>query len=354
MRILLKFAIFVALVALLIDNWGTISSIYRSALPKDSPSRFEAEVDGKLDFLLEASRNAATEALKGLPKDAVAKEARVAVLPLEDDVGRRATEGVEAAIVADGLKVLGRDALDAALAGTDLRATLERLWKRVSPSDAFTKTGADLLVFGSVESAALHGGTQLDVTIRIRGVDRANRLAFDLSGRGIGGPAPGFIDYVVTNPWRALFVVALLSVIVLAILTKGRAIPYVGRVQEEEADRRSYLDSKTASGQVQSVLEDLRGHQDALLRSGDRAGAQRLAATVDHLDQARQEMEKTSRMENRAVDAAGGIPGAAIEHVVRAAASVVRQQEGVPGDPMADLEVAVRALSDDFRARARS
>lgn len=265
----------------------------------------------------------------------------LAVLVLGEDVDRRATSALEAELAARHWKLESRASLSDAMSQSDLRSMLEQLWDRVNPSDIFARHGVDRLAYGRVASVAYTGPARCEVELEVRALDSTGQLLFATRGSGKHGPEPGLADWIGAHPWRAAGLVLLAAWILLALFTRGKAIPYVERAREEALDRAAFEAGRKVSGAAQEVIVDLRRLQgDASARSRP-VIARQLAEQTDRLDQIRRKLETTNRDQDRQLAASGLRP----EELVAAVGDAVRRF------PAGRDEVAEQVAVDDI-ARA--
>jgi pyruvate/2-oxoglutarate dehydrogenase complex dihydrolipoamide acyltransferase (E2) component len=247
------------------------------------------------------------------------------VLVLGEDVERLATSALEAELVARHWVLESRGSLSAAMSQSDLRSMLDQLWSRVDPSDIFERHGVDRLAFGRVVSVAYPGPDRCEVELEMRALDASGALLFTTRGAGKHGPEPGFADWVGEHPWRAAGCVLLAIWILLALFTRGHAVPYLERHRQETKDRAAFEEGRKASGVAQEVLVDMRRLQDDAANRGRVLIATQLGDQVDRLDQVRRRLETTSRDQDRMLAASGLRPA---ELVVAVGGAVRRFPNG--------------------------
>jgi pyruvate/2-oxoglutarate dehydrogenase complex dihydrolipoamide acyltransferase (E2) component len=262
----------------------------------------------------------------------------IAVLPLAEDVERRASSAVEAAFLRNEWRVQARAAFLEAMAEQDLRALVEGLWSRISPKDLYTKQGVDRLVYGRVDSVVFPTQDRCEVRISIRGMRKDGELLFSVEGEGSAGPEPSIQGWVREHPWRAAGIALFVAWLLLALFTRGKVVPYVDRAKQESMDRAAFEASRKVSGAAQEVITDLRRLQGDAANRGRPIIARQLGEQVDRLDQIRRRLETTSRDQDRLI-AASGLHA---EELVRSVGEAVRRF------PAGGDEVSEQAAVDDI------
>ena len=245
-----------------------------------------------------------------VPVSAEAVEAPLAltVLTLGEDIERKGTAALEAALTARHWKLESRASLSDAMSQVDVRSMVEQLWDRVSPSDIFARHGVERLAFGRISRVEYLSEQRCEVEVEVRGLDVAGQLLFTARAIGKHGPEPGFGDWVAAHPWRVLGLALLVLWILLLLFTRGRAVPYVARMQEEAKDAQAVEATRRVSRTLQDLLVDLRRLQDDASKRGLSQVARALAEQVDRIDQVRQRMEAASRVQHRAAASSGMWP----------------------------------------------
>ncbi len=223
----------------------------------------------------------------------------IAILPMADDVQRRATAALEAAFLKQEWRVQARAAFLDAMEEQDLRALVEKLWRRVSPLDLYTKQGVDRLVYGRVESVAFPTEERCDVRISIRGTRKDGELLFAVDAEGSAGPEPSFQGWMQEHPWRVAGFMLLAAWLALALFTRGKVVPYVERAREEQFAKESTEEGRRVSARAQQVIGDLRRLREQAVVGGRPVIARQLSTVVDQLDQASQALVKASTQQQR-------------------------------------------------------
>jgi pyruvate/2-oxoglutarate dehydrogenase complex dihydrolipoamide acyltransferase (E2) component len=252
--------------------------------------------------------------------DAVEAPLPLTVLTLGEDIQRRGTAALEAALTTRHWKLESRSSLSDAMSQVDLRSMLEQLWDRVSPSDIFARHDVERIAFGRIAKVEYPSDQRCEVEVEVRGLDVAGQLLFTGRATGVHGPEPGLADWVAAHPWRVLGLVLLTLFLVLLFFTGGRAVPYVERAREEAKDEQAVAAGRQVTQRLQDVLTDLRRHQTSASTRSLPAVANALAVQVDRIDQIRQRIESASRAQHRAAAATGMWP----EFMVTDLASTVR------------------------------
>ena len=284
--------------------------------------------------------------------DAVEAPLPLTVLTLGEDIQRRGTAALEAALTAHHWKLESRSSLSDAMSQVDLRSMLEQLWDRVSPSDIFARHDVERIAFGRIAKVEYPSDQRCEVEVEVRGLDVAGQLLFTARGMGSHGPEPGLGDWIAAHPWRVLGLVLLALFLILLLFTGGRAVPYVARMQEEAKDAVAVGATRRVSQGVQDLLVDLRRLQDDAAKRGMPGVARALAEQVDRIDQVRQRMESASRAQHRAAASTGMWPDTLLAELT----ACVRRfpaggDEATSMTAIRDLSRAVDALRDTVHTK---
>lgn len=226
----------------------------------------------------------------------------ISILELGEDIDRRATAILEAALVAHQWKVEARASMNEELSKQDLRAMLEQVLDRMNFAEVFNRHGVDRLVFGRINSVEYPSVQRCEVDLWIRALHRNGTILFDHRASGAAGPIPGVSDWIMGHPWRFLGLVLLGLWLAVAVFTRGRAIPYVARAQDEAKDAQASTEARRISHAAQEIIVDLRRLQDDAARRGWTNIARHLHEQGDRLDQIRQRLEQASRAQQRRAD----------------------------------------------------
>ena len=284
--------------------------------------------------------------------DAVEAPLPLTVLTLGEDIQRRGTAALEAALTTRHWKLESRSSLSDAMSQVDLRSMLEQLWDRVSPSDIFARHDVERIAFGRIAKVEYPSDQRCEVEVEVRGLDVAGQLLFTARGMGSHGPEPGLGDWIAAHPWRVLGLVLLALFLILLLFTGGRAVPYVARMQEEAKDAVAVGATRRVSQGVQDLLVDLRRLQDDAAKRGMPGVARALAEQVDRIDQVRQRMESASRAQHRAAASTGMWPDTLLAELT----ACVRRfpaggDEATSMTAIQDLSRAVDALRDTVHTK---
>ena len=244
----------------------------------------------------------------------------MAVVPLAEDIDRRASAALEEAFLRNKWRVQARAAFLDAMATQDLRALVEDLWLKVGPTDLYQKQGVDRLVYGRVEAVRFPSDQRCEVALSIRGTRDDGELLFSAQATGVAGPEPHLGNWVGSHPWRAAGLALLAAWVALALFTRGKVVPYDERAREEAKDEQAVAAGRQVTQRLQDVLTDLRRHQTSASTRSLPAVANALAVQVDRIDQIRQRIESASRAQHRAAAATGMWP----EFMLTDLASLVR------------------------------
>jgi pyruvate/2-oxoglutarate dehydrogenase complex dihydrolipoamide acyltransferase (E2) component len=275
----------------------------------------------------------------------------IAVLTLGEDVDRRCTNALEAALAGRHWKLESRASLSAAMSQSDVRSMLEQLWDRVSPSDIFTRHGVERLAYGRVANVEFPSVSRCLVDLEVRGLDSNGQLLFTARARGSHGPEPTLADWMGAHPWRTAGIVLFVAWLLLALFTRGRTIPYVARMQEEARDAEEVGAGRRAASNIQDISARLRRHQDAATTAGKPAIARRLAEQIDALDQTRHNITSASRVQHRAVAASGMWP----EDLIARVNDAVSRYPGCSDDTAAITAIdAITPTIDALRSAIRT
>jgi len=276
----------------------------------------------------------------------------ISVLPIAEDVDRRATTALESSLLAKGWNIESRASLNESMSAADLRSMVERLWDRISPSDLFERHGVDRLAFGRIVHVEFESPARCRVDLDVRAVDRDGRLLFSARTEGTAGPEPSLLDYALAHPLRMVGVVLFFLWLGLLLYLRGRAVPYLDRAKQETLDKVAVEVGRGFSKSAQELLADLRRIQDAHQRAGQTQLARSIAEQVDRLDQIRQGIESLSRTRHREAQASGFWPQpelAALQSVVRSYS--VEGGEEACRTGVAALHRSVDSLRDAVRGR---
>ncbi len=276
----------------------------------------------------------------------------ISVLPLSEDVDRRATAALEAQLVSIGWNVQAGASLGEAMSQTDLRAMMERLWDRISPSDLFDRNGVDRLVFGRILSVEFETPQCCSVDLEVRAIDRSGEMLFAQRQRGTYGPEPTLLDYAAAHPLRILGVMLAILWIVLVLFFRQRVIPYADRSQQEALDQRATESGRAFSKSMQELLADLRRAQDAHVRQKRPFLARALAEEIDRGDQIRQGIESLSRVRQREALLHGFWPQTELATLTQCVRGYsVEADDEACQKSLAQLHAAIDTLRDAVRTR---
>lgn len=279
-----------------------------------------------------------TEAVDGDPLPGE-RPTPISVLPIAEDLERRATTAIEAALLEKGWNVESRASLSDSMSQADLRSMVERLWDKVSPTDLFDRHGVDRLAFGRILHVEFPGPERCNVDLEIRAIDREGKLLFSARAQGAAGPEPTLVDYAAAHPLRICGALLFLVWLGLLLYFRSRAVPHLDRAKQEALDTVAVEAGRAFSKSVQELLVDLRRIQDEHQRLGQSLLVRSIANEVDRLDQIRQAVESLSRKRHREASASGFWPQAELAAL----------QTAVRGYPVSGAEHTSQTAIDALR-----